>query len=142
MRLDVLRLSRGAFENMGLYSGESWMRSHLGSWSGGRPEGISVESVLRELEAGISVLRKGFWFEIFLLRLDGSWKWMFAVLKGLARPGGRPEGISVTSGRGIFEREAVSLGRKGILLRGNDKEEGESGGSVEARGSVFRLFES
>ena len=95
MRLAVLRLARRAFDNMGSYSGESWMRSCLDSWPGGRPEGISVESVLRGLGAGVSVLRKRFLFEIFVLRLIGSWKGMLAVLRGIARPGGRPGGIIV-----------------------------------------------
>ena len=42
----------------------------------------------------------------------------------------------------VFKREAVKLGRKGKLLRGDDKEGGESGGRAEARGSLFRLIES
>ena len=105
MGLAVLGLSRRSFKTMGSYGGESWMRSRLGSWPGGRPEGISVESVLRGLEAGVSVLRKRFRFEIFVLRLIRSWKGMRAVLRGIARPGGRPGGIIVKASRIDFARE-------------------------------------
>ena len=104
MGLAVLGLSRRSFKTMGSYGGESWMRSRLGSWPGGRPGGISVESVLRGLEAGVSVLRKIFRFEIVLLRLIGSWKGMRAVLRGIARPGGRPGGIIVKSNFMYFAR--------------------------------------
>ena len=105
MGLAVLGLSRRSFKTMGSYGGESWMRSRLGSWPGGRPEGISVESVLRGLEAGVSVLRKRFRFEIFVLRLIRSWKGMRAFLRGIARPGGRPGGIIVKANRIDFARE-------------------------------------
>ena len=78
---------------MGSYSGESWMRACLGSLPGGRPEGVSVESVLRRLGARVLVLKERYRFEIFLLKRE-------------------------------------------------DREGGESGGRVEARSSVFSLFES
>ena len=95
MGLAVLGLSRRSFKTMGSYGGESWMRSRLGSWPGGRPECISVESVLRGLVAGIFVLRKKCRFEILVLRLVWSWEGMRALLRGFARPGGRPGGIIV-----------------------------------------------
>ena len=78
---------------MGSYSGDSWMRSCIDSWPGGRPEGIGGESVLRGLEAEVLVLKERFRFEIFLLKRE-------------------------------------------------DREGGNSGDRVEARSSVFRLFES
>ena len=56
---------------------------------------IRAKCVFRGLEAGVSVLRKRFRFEICVLRLIGSWKGMLAVLRGIARPGGRPGGIIV-----------------------------------------------
>ena len=114
----------------------------LGGWSGGRPAGISVEGVMRGLGAGRLVLRKRGWRKVFALRLSWSWECVFVIGRGIARLVGRPEGISITTRRVVFKREAVKLGRKGKLLRGNDKEGGESGGRAEARGSFFRLVES
>ena len=105
MGLAVLGLSRRSFKTMGSYGGESWMRSRLGSWPGGRPECISVESVLRGLVAGIFVLRKKCRFEILVLRLVWSWEGMRALLRGFARPGGRPGGIIVKAIRIDFARE-------------------------------------
>ena len=99
------RLSGRVFKTVGVYQGGSWMGARLGSWPGRQPEGISVESVLRGLGAGVSVLRKRFLFEIFVLRLIGSWKGMLAVLRGIARPGGRPGGIIVKASRIDFARE-------------------------------------
>ena len=114
----------------------------LGGWSGGRPAGISVEDVMRGLGAGRLVLRKRGWRKVFVLRLGWSWECVFVIVGGIAQPVGRPEGIGITTRRVVFKREAVKLGRKGKLLRGNDKEGGESGGRAEARGSIFRLVES
>ena len=75
------------------------MGSRQDNWPGGRHEGISVESVLRGLEARISILRKRFWVEIFVLRLVGSWELMMAVLRGFAWQGGRSGGIVVKCNR-------------------------------------------
>jgi len=85
------------------------MGSRKDSWPVGRHEGISVESVLRGLEARISVLRKRFWVEIFVLRLVGSWELMLAVLRGFAQPGGRPGGIIVKWNRKDLARAPAEL---------------------------------
>ena len=57
------------------------------------------------MEAGVFVLKKRFLFEIFVLRLVWSWEGMYALLRGFARPGGRPGGIIVKASRIDFARE-------------------------------------